>query len=120
MDDRARFIVPRPASTHPNVEQNDGEARAPTRPEPGCRGGEMSQNERPNPAAELTHNAGCGCIDSASVGGASLDDPFVLLTGDLGDELEVGVVVEDRQPADLSGGGHESVDERERLMLTSG
>lgn len=37
--------------------------------------------------------------------------PLLGLTGDLGDELEVGVVVQDDEAPSLSGGGHQPVDE---------
>jgi hypothetical protein len=59
------------------------------------------------------------CGGGASVGAASRDDPFVGLTGDADDELEVGIVMEDRQVTRLSAGGNQRIDERERAMLPS-
>ena len=54
-----------------------------------------------------------------SVGGASVDDPLVGLAGDLGDEFEVGVVVEDREAAGFGGRGDEGVDEGQGSVLSS-
>ena len=48
------------------------------------------------------------------VGGASFDDPLGGLAGDLGDELEVGVVVQYDKASALGDGSDESVDQRDR------
>ena len=48
------------------------------------------------------------------VGGASFDDPLGGLAGDLGDELEVGVVMQYDKASALGDGSYESVNQRDR------
>lgn len=56
--------------------------------------------------------------DPWSVRGSSFEDPFLFLAGDPGDQLEIGVVVEDDQSTSFCRNGHDGVDERQGPVAT--